>query len=236
VDASPGEVLTPVMAYTEISAEAVSDDATLGDWRVVLGSIEATFAAGSFPAAAALVAAIVEVAEAADHHPDLQVRYPGDVRVTLTTHATGGLTTHDVDLARRISQLTTEAGAPADPSVAQQLELAIDTTDADRIRPFWAAVLDYRDDAGVLVDPRGVGPALWFQRMEGPRTQRGRFHLDVSVPHDEADRRVAAAVAAGGRLVEDRYARAWWVLADPDGNEACVCTWQDRDRTRPGPP
>jgi 4a-hydroxytetrahydrobiopterin dehydratase len=217
------------MVYTPISADAVSDDGTLGAWRVVLDRLEATFATGSFPAAAALVAAIVEAAEAADHHPDLQVRYPGDVRVTLTTHATGGLTTHDVDLARRISELAAETGALADPAVAQQVELAIDTTDADRIRPFWAAVLDYRDDRGILVDPRGVGPAVWFQRTEEPRTERGRFHLDVAVPHDQAEARVAAAVAAGGRLVEDRYARAWWVLADADGNEACVCTWQDRD-------
>jgi 4a-hydroxytetrahydrobiopterin dehydratase len=43
-----------------------------------------------------------------------------------------------------------------------------------------------------------------------------------------ADERVAAALAAGGTLVEDRFARSWWVLADADGNEACVCTWQDR--------
>jgi 4a-hydroxytetrahydrobiopterin dehydratase len=217
------------MAYTPLPAHAVSDDTSLDDWRVVLGTIEATFAAGSFPAAAALVAAIVEAAEAMDHHPDLQVRYPGDVRVTLTTHATGGLTTHDVELARTISVLAAAANAPADPAVAQQVELAIDTTDADRIRPFWAAVLDYDTEAGgTLTDPRGVGPAVWFQQMEEPRTERGRFHLDVVVPHDRAEARVAAAVEAGGRLVEDRHARAWWVLADADGNEACVCTWQDR--------
>jgi 4a-hydroxytetrahydrobiopterin dehydratase len=48
------------------------------------------------------------------------------------------------------------------------------------------------------------------------------------VPHELAEERVAAAIAAGGRLVTVEYARSWWVLADAEGNEACVCTWQDR--------
>ena len=38
----------------------------------------------------------------------------------------------------------------------------------------------------------------------------------------------AAALAAGGTMVNDSYARAFWVLADPEGNEACLCTWEDR--------
>jgi 4a-hydroxytetrahydrobiopterin dehydratase len=80
-----------------------------------------------------------------------------------------------------------------------------------------------------LVDPLRIGPAFWFQQMDAPRPQRNRIHLDVIVPHDVADQRVAAAVAAGGHVVSDKRARAFWVLADPEGNEACICTWQDRD-------
>jgi 4a-hydroxytetrahydrobiopterin dehydratase len=49
------------------------------------------------------------------------------------------------------------------------------------------------------------------------------------VPHDEASQRIRAALAAGGTLVSDRRAPAFWVLADPEGNEACVTTWQGRD-------
>ena len=64
--------------------------------------------------------------------------------------------------------------------------------------------------------------------MDEPRTERNRFHLDVVVPHDVADQRVSEAIAAGGTLVSAESARAFWVLADADGNEACVCTWQDR--------
>jgi 4a-hydroxytetrahydrobiopterin dehydratase len=156
------------------------------------------------------------------------VRYPGRVRVSLTTHATGGLTTADVDLAREVSRLAREHGAEPDTSRAAGYEVAIDTMDADRIRPFWAAVLGYREVDGNLVDPLRIGPAFWFQQMDEPRTGRDRFHIDVTVPHDEAEARVAAAIAAGGRLVTGQYARSWWVLADADGNEACVCTWQDR--------
>ena len=64
--------------------------------------------------------------------------------------------------------------------------------------------------------------------MTDPRFERNRIHIDVIVPHDVAEGRVTAALAAGGTLVTDKYARSWWVLADADGNEACVSTWQDR--------
>ncbi len=60
--------------------------------------------------------------------------------------------------------------------------------DETLIRPFWAAVLDYRVAAdGSLADPRRQGWPVWFQQMDEPRTDRNRFHLDVSVPHDVAD-------------------------------------------------
>jgi len=201
------------MEYTPVSADTFATLDGVEDWRYALSAIHASFRAGSFPAAAALVTAITEAAERAEHHPDMDIRYPGDVAVTLTTHATGGLSNHDVDLARTISALAATAGAHAAPLGVQQLEIAIDTMDAERIRPFWAAVLDYRDR---------------FQTMTEPRPQRNRIHFDISVPHDVADDRLAAALAAGGTLVSDRRARAFWVLADADGNEICICTWQDR--------
>jgi 4a-hydroxytetrahydrobiopterin dehydratase len=79
------------------------------------------------------------------------------------------------------------------------------------------------------VDPTGRGPVIWFQQMEAPRPQRNRIHLDVDVPAEAARRRIDAAVAAGGRLLSDARAPAFWVLADCEGNEACICTWQGRD-------
>jgi len=204
----------------------------LDDWRFLLGAIVAEFRAGSFPDAGSLVAAIAAAAEAADHHPEISVRFPDRVRVAFTTHAIGGLSDVDVDMARTVSAIARAAGATAEARTPQALEIAIDTMDADRIRPFWAAVMGYRSATdGSLYDPLRIGPAIWFQQMDAPRTERGRFHLDVTVAHDEAEDRVAAAIAAGGTLVNDTFARSFWVLADADGNEACVCTWQDRTRT-----
>jgi 4a-hydroxytetrahydrobiopterin dehydratase len=99
-------------------------------------------------------------------------------------------------------------------------------------------VLAYVDEPGrsgpedPLIDPLGQGPAVWFQQMDAPRPQRNRIHLDVSVPHDEAEARIQATLAAGGALRSDAAAPAFWVLADPEGNEACVTTWQGRDPSR----
>jgi 4a-hydroxytetrahydrobiopterin dehydratase len=117
----------------------------------------------------------------------------------------------------------------------QILELAIDALDIAAIRPFWKAVLGYTDEPGAtsaqdpLVDPVGQYPAIWFQQMDQPRPDRNRIHFDICVPHDEARRRIDAAIAAGGRLVSEAEAPAFWVLADLEGNEACITTWQGRD-------
>lgn len=206
----------------------------LPDWRILLDRIDATFVARSFSDAAAFIGQIAAAADAADHHPDVDLRYPAVVHVALTTHAGGGLSPLDAALARQISQLAAHAGLAVEPTSATLLEIAIDARDVDAVRPFWAAVLGYRDlpathstaELRRLVDPRRIGPALWFQQMDEPRPQRNRIHLDVDVAVDVAEPRVAAALAAGGRLVTDAFAPAWWVLADPEGNEVCVCTWR----------
>lgn len=215
--------------YQPVTPEEFASFDDLDDWRYVLRAICTRYRAGSFEAAARLVSTIAGLAEESQHHPDVDLRYPDVVQVLLTTHAAGGLTDADVSLARRISEAAAEAGATSEPRAVQRLEVAIDTMDVARIRPFWAAVLGYGADDVELTDPMRIGAAFWFQQMDEPRTDRDRFHIDVSVPHDEAASRIAAALAAGGRLVSDRFAPSWWVLADADGNEACVCTWQGRN-------
>jgi 4a-hydroxytetrahydrobiopterin dehydratase len=212
------------------------DQRGLADWRYLLGAIEATFTVGSFGQAAELVRQIAAAAEAADHHPDVDLRPPDTVHVVLSSHEAHGVTEADVDLAATISGLAAGRASSGPPSALNRLEVCIDVMDMDAVRPFWQAVLGYEaGQAGrdgkinEVVDPRGVGPAFWFQQMDEPRTQRNRFHIDVTVPHDVAEERIAAALAAGGHLVSDDAARAFWILADTEGNEACVCTWQDRD-------
>jgi 4a-hydroxytetrahydrobiopterin dehydratase len=223
--------MATVVTATEFHARA-----DLPDWRYALGRVEANYRCGSFERATELGAKIAAAAERAGHHPDLDVRYPDWLHVALTTHAVDAVTNLDVDLAGEISALAAAAGAVARPEAVQALEVAIDAMDIDAVRPFWRAILGYQDaparpDGSIvaIVDPLRLGPAFWFQQMEQPRPQRNRIHLDVTVPHDVAESRIAEALAAGGTLVSDRRARAFWILADPEGNEACICTWQDRD-------
>lgn len=214
-----------------LTATEVAELPGLSDWTYVLGSLKAGFAFERFRPAVDLSTAIIEAADAADHHPDIDLRYPGTLLVTLKTHAVGEVTMLDVELARIIVGLAADAGAVTATRPVQELEIAIDTTELSRIRPFWQAVLDYEyvERSEALVDPRRQGPLVWFQRMDKPRTERNRIHFDITVPPSEADARIAAALAAGGILVSADRARAFWILADPEGNEVCVCTWQDRD-------
>lgn len=219
------------MAPPTITATQFAARTDRADWRFELQRLHATFRAGSFEGATTFAARVAAAAEAADHHPDIDVRYPDRVHVVLATHAAGTRVTElDVDLAGEISALASAAGLTSEPTAAQEIEIAIDALDIARVRPFWAAVTGYREDGSdALVDPVRIGPAIWFQQMDEPRPQRNRIHLDMTVAADVADARVAAALAAGGTLLLGEAARAFWVLADPEGNEVCVCTCEDRD-------
>jgi 4a-hydroxytetrahydrobiopterin dehydratase len=199
------------------------------DWRALLSGACAHFRTGSFATGVALVDAIGVLADAANHHPDVDLRFKG-VTVRLWTHSVDGLSEADVDLARAISEAARRLGAPPVPAVVQDVQVAIDAMARPKVVPFWRAVLGYRQVGDEdLVDPHGRGPSLWFQQMDAPRLQRNRVHVDVSVPHDQAESRVAAAIAAGGRLVSDEHAPAWWTLADAEGNEADLATWMGRE-------
>jgi len=213
-------------------------------WRYLLGAFSTSIGVASLAQAADAVSAIVVACGAdADNHVRVDVR-TDRVEVTLMDDAIAHVAQRDVELAHSISAAMTTlglftGGTATTPDRAgrpvQSLELAIDAIDIPVIRPFWRAVMAYVDEPGrsgptdPLVDPVRQGPAIWFQQMDAPRAQRNRIHLDLTVSHDEAHARVASALAAGGTLVSDEHARAFWILADPEGNEVCVCTWQDRD-------
>lgn len=75
-------------------------------------------------------------------------------------------------------------------SAVQTIQITIDALVHPDVLPFWRAVLRYRDRGDSpedLIDPHGRGPSLWFQQMDGPRPQRNRIHLDVWVPHEQAE-------------------------------------------------
>jgi 4a-hydroxytetrahydrobiopterin dehydratase len=210
-------------------------------WRLVLGVVRTSVPVGSLAQAAAAASEVALVADAdADGHVRLDVRADRLI-ISVQTRGTGWITPSDIDLVRRITAAIGGRGLAPDPGVGsgkraeQLIEIGIDAMDIPAVRPFWKAVLGYVDELptsgpeDALVDPHGQGPAFWFQQMDAPRPQRNRIHIDVAVPHDEAAGRIAAALAAGGTLRSDKEAPAFWVLADAEGNEACVTTWQGRD-------
>ncbi|WP_323793151.1 VOC family protein [Nocardioides sp.] len=203
----------------------------LADWRVLHGVLHARFRTGGFNAGVTLVQAIGAAADEMDHHPDVDLTYPS-VDVRLSSHDVGGVTRRDVILARAISEMAVRLGAKSGPEVTSVLELALDTHDLEEIKPFWRAVLGYADSEAPdeLVDPTGKRPTIWFQESAPHETPHQRWHLDLRVPPEVVEGRIAAAVAAGGTLVGDEAAPMFWVLADPQGNQVCLTTWQGRER------
>jgi 4a-hydroxytetrahydrobiopterin dehydratase len=207
-------------------------DAGLGDWRKLGQALHARFRIPDFGAGAAFLSAVAATADAANHHPDVRMTY-GVVDVALCTHSDGmWVTEQDIDLARAISDIARDQGLAAAPTEVTQLELALDTWDEDRVGPFWSALLTGSPDNKIydsVFDPTGRVPSLWFQGTEPHEVPRQRWHFDLWLAPEAAAGRIAAAVAAGGTVVDDSTAPSFVILADPDGNRVCVCTYLDRD-------
>ncbi|MDZ5619441.1 4a-hydroxytetrahydrobiopterin dehydratase [Nocardioides bizhenqiangii] len=98
-----------------ITADEFSAADGVADWRVLeSGQAGTVFRTGSFNKGVDFVVRIGALADAADHHPDVDLRYPM-VTVRLSTHEVDGLTERDVALAREISVAAAELGVEADP-------------------------------------------------------------------------------------------------------------------------
>ncbi|PGH43829.1 hypothetical protein COO58_04785 [Micromonospora sp. WMMA1996] len=192
------------------------------DWRSLYHLVSAHFRTGSLADGVALVDEIGQLAgETEQQYLSIDLR-PTGVTVSLSRR--------DIGLARRISAAARALDIPADPTAVQLINVTLDVLVSANVLPFWRALLGYRqigDD--YLADPARRGPGIGVQKMDEARPQRNRMHLDVAVPHEQAEARVAAALAAGGHLVSDAHAPKWWILADAEGNEACVATWVGRE-------
>ena len=216
------------MSEQRTTARAFHDADGVEDWRVLFSGAHAYFPVGSFAEAARFVAAIADVAEAVGHFPDVDVR-PEGVTVRTASGEYGALSQRDVDLARRISVEARTLGLEADPSQVQVVGIAV-AQDADSdVGPFWAAALGYRSlgPKEDVVDRHRRNPYVSFQPLHPPRPKRGRTHIDVSVPADQAEARVAAALEAGGRLADGTRAPHWWTLASPENHGVDIAAWPD---------
>ncbi len=197
-------------------------------WEVLLGAIEALYATGDFATGLTFVERIGAAAEAVDHHPDVTLTYPR-VHIRLLSHDAGGVTDRDIALATTISGIATELGISATPDQLSRIEIGLDAHDRPAVGAFWAAVLGYEIDDLDVLDPQGRQVTLWLQETDAHDEPRQRFHVDVTVPPDQAQSLIDAALAAGGTLVSEERAPAFVVLADPEGNKVCVCTSLGRD-------
>jgi 4a-hydroxytetrahydrobiopterin dehydratase len=218
-----------------ITARAFGETDGCEDWRVVGDGACAYFRTGSFAAGARLVQAIAELPGLGPNQPDVDLRHDG-VTVRLLTYGDDyyGMSSRDVELARQISAIARDQGASAEPAVVQSVLVVPGAAATAEVMPFWQAVLGYERRADSpdedLVDPRRRGPSFWFEEMQELRPDGGgAIHVAAWVPAELGEARVEAALAAGGRLVRDTYAPAWWTLADAAGNEADVATIKGRD-------
>lgn len=209
------------------------------DWRIVSDGAVAFFPTDSLAASVRLVDALASVPGLGEHNFGIDLRREGvTVRVVTLREDMMGMTQRDLDLARQVSDVARSLGLHAEPSLVQSLLIIPGAPNRPEIVPFWQAVLGYvrRPDSPDedLIDPHDRGAAIWVEEMDEARSGGlGAIHLAVWLPIEEAQTRVDAALAAGGHLVRDDFAPAWWTLADRYGNEVDIATVAYRDEPPP---
>lgn len=204
------------------------------DWCLTSEGATAFFRTRSFAESARFVQAIAAIGGVEEHRPGIDIRHDG-VTVHMITYTEDyfGPGTRDVELARAISAAARALGLAPDRSAVQSVLVIPGAPDITKVMPFWRAVMRYeprRDSPKEdLVDPHDRTPPFWFEGMNQPRGDGGgAIHLAVWVPYEEAQKRIDAALAAGGRMVRDSNAPSWWTLADAAGNEVDIATVSGR--------
>jgi len=198
----------------------------VADWVVLHGGAAAVFRVPTLLDAARLADAIAQLPGVAGSGVLMTVT---DDRLTVRlTRGVFRLEAAHIDLARRISATARRHGAVAERAAVQEVQVAVAAKPDQIDVAFWRAVLGYaplaEDNA---VDPLGHGSTVWMQDLNSDRPLRHAMHVDVSVAREQAEARVVAALAAGGRVVDDTDAPAGWILADRAGNRVCVAAWPD---------
>jgi 4a-hydroxytetrahydrobiopterin dehydratase len=195
------------------------------DWVVLHGGPTAVFRAGSLVEAAQLAVALAAVPGLEDRTVMSVARDHLTVRLT---REMWGTEARHIEVARAISAVARERGATADRNAVQEVQLAVAAKPDDIDLGFWRAVLGYapmhEDNA---IDPLGHGSTVWMQDLNPGKPLRHAMHVDVSVAREVAEKRLADAIAAGGRIVDDSEAPGAWILADRAGNKVCIAAWPD---------
>ncbi|HEX5827206.1 MAG TPA: VOC family protein [Candidatus Limnocylindrales bacterium] len=203
------------------------------DWRMDSEGVGAVFRTGSFAEGAAFAARLGGIAGIEPWMPDVDLRHDRVfVRVTHVSAEWFGPSRKGLEICRAVSAIAGEMGLQPAPADVQAFLFIVEALDIPKVMPFWEAVLGYvrRPDSPDedLMPPGGRGPFVWFEQLDKPRDERNTMHVAVWVAPEVAEARVAAALAAGGSIVRDQFAPAWWTLADPEGNEADIATVQGR--------
>ncbi|MFB7884319.1 VOC family protein [Microbacterium sp. NPDC056057] len=210
-----------------ISAAGFHRAPGVSDWRVTGTGPQAVFTATSLSHAAGLVAPIVAAAERFGLRPDIDVR-PEGVVVRIPYAGPEGIPAAAVEFAAAVSEAAADQRLTPDPSRAQSIGIYVAQHSGADVRPFFTAALGYEDVGDTdAADPMRCGPQLAFNPITGDSPSRGRTHFDIFVPADQAQARVDAALAAGGRLADDSHAPAWWSLASPDNHGVDIASWTD---------
>ena len=184
------------------------------------------FRVGSVREAASLAEAVASVPGLEGSGALLTI---ADARLTVRlSRDLWGLEARHVELARAVSAVAQEHGAVADRASVHEVQLAIaakpDAVDVG----FWRAVLGYAPMADDnAVDPLGHGSTVWMQELDESKPLRHAMHVDVSVAREHVEARLAAALAAGGRIVDRSEDPGHWTLSDRAGNRVCITAWPD---------
>lgn len=199
----------------------------VSDWRVTGTGPQAVFTATSLSHAAELIAPVVAAAEQFGVRPDVDLR-PEGVVVRVPYRNPEGIPAAAPEFAAAVSSAATELQLKPDPSLAQSIGMYVAQHSKVDVRPFFTAALGYVPFGDTdAIDPLRCGPQLAFNPITGDTPSRGRTHFDVFVPAEQAQARVDAALAAGGRLADDSHAPAWWSLASPDNHGVDIASWTD---------
>lgn len=211
---------------SEAGWRAFLDADGVEDWVVLHGGATAAFRVASLQVAARFTSAIAAL-------PDV----PGcgllltlsDARCTVRlTRDVWQLEVSHIALAHEISALVRTHGAVAEREVVQEVQVAIAAKGESIDLGFWRAVLGYgpmADDNAV--DRLGHSSTVWMQELDDGKALRHAMHIDVSLAREHVQTRLANALAAGGRVVDDAHAPSHWTLADRAGNRVCLCAWPD---------